>query len=887
MRGGERFHPASFPPLPSGASAAVTTMSQQSAPADGPAGPSTSSEIDVVAAPPGAGAGLLGKRPRVEPKTGETVTTGELAAVIGPYVQSAGMETPTEVQHNRRSWKVAEEPWRLWSSKSKVGAFFDTFTSGAADDAGDYLVRCRICALHGSTCLYFLKGGKTSNAGKHLSIGATVKSFSDEQRRHHALVASRVFGTVAPELSTRTGSADTSGAMMPFLRPSKRRAFSAAQARPHHLRFVLMLVSTLSPHALAADAQMGTFLSELEGPYKPPARSTVTELLLDLYVYVREEIKATIVKLRGQFHGLPFLHVVTDMWSERHGSGSYGSVVVSFICPDAVEARELQLGVSPFIGVHTHLRISEWVMRRLAYFGIQSSDVSSATTDSGSNVRKAMLDSDFHWVPCAAHAVHNAVKTAIGATGAAPPTGEVTQQPPRKQSSNPAAHHLMGRVRKLINHFHKSSKSVAILDGLPFPGDESPRHLLPYCHTRWGSTFVSLGRLFTLQPRLEQFETLPALSAKIRHLLPLPTEYEAIRHLIGVLQPAFEVTQGVQRSSQTLAEAFEYVCRLRRTMAGAAFSVPCEFDRPLAVGKEAILRFLSEDERGTDVLELDSRLYKFKDVSMDLARGRTRLCEEARVLVRVLRTEIDARFFNPQDNTKNWLANEAVLSAVILTPGGAAMLGKISQWMNGGDPAARARKVVWDLFSSLSEPADGDQRRRAALLHERNECRTTLVGWDDDSSADVDTHTRPAVAAKELEAFLSATPTQGAGGALAFWRARKLEFPNLFLVACSVLGASGSSASSERCFSAAGSILRKERSALLPRHLEMHSLVRSHISLLPKDLSRLRALSRAERAAAREAMDETAKASSVDSSDESGVSGDEEGVEGEWSESDL
>lgn len=45
--------------------------------------------------------------------------------------------------------------------------------------------------------------------------------------------------------------------------------------------------------------------------------------------------------------------------------------------------------------------------------------------------------------------------------------------------------------------------------------------------------------------------------------------------------------------------------------------MPCKVERPLGVRKDAVLRFLSADERGTDVLELESRLYKLKDLSMD------------------------------------------------------------------------------------------------------------------------------------------------------------------------------------------------------------------------------------------------------------------------------
>lgn len=91
-----------------------------------------------------------------------------------------------------------------------------------------------------------------------------------------------------------------------FLGPSMRRAFTAAQASSHHLRSVLMLVSSLSLNALASDAQLSTFLSELERPHKPPSRQTVTELLLELSVSVRGESKTTIAKLREQFMGFRF-----------------------------------------------------------------------------------------------------------------------------------------------------------------------------------------------------------------------------------------------------------------------------------------------------------------------------------------------------------------------------------------------------------------------------------------------------------------------------------------------------------------------------------------------------------------------------------------------------
>jgi len=59
---------------------------------------------------------------------------------------------------------------------------------------------------------------------------------------------------------------------------------------------------------------------------------------------------------------------------------------------------------------------------------------------------------------------------------------------------------------------------------------------------------------------------------------------------------------------------------------------------------------------------------------------------------------------------------------------------------------------------------------------------------------------------------------------------------------------------SERDFSVAGLVLRKDRSTLLAEHLEMHCLVRFNAHLLPSDLSLVPRLSQAARSSARTDM---------------------------------
>jgi len=177
---------------------------------------------------------------------------------------------------------------------------------------------------------------------------------------------------------------------------------------------------------------------------------------------------------------------------------------------------ELHLGVTPFAGRHDHENINTWLLQQLSRFGVRPQDVSSSTTDSGSNVKKALSQLWPRWIPCAAHATHLAVKSALGATGQASTAQDSRSgaaASSRQGSLNPAASRLSRRTRKTTAHFHKSPASVAMLNAVPLPGDNGARKLLTESPTRWGSTFISLARLFTLMPRLVGFGRLRNLTA--------------------------------------------------------------------------------------------------------------------------------------------------------------------------------------------------------------------------------------------------------------------------------------------------------------------------------------------------------------------------------------
>jgi len=204
--------------------------------------------------------------------------------------------------------------------------------------------------------------------------------------------------------------------------------------------------------------------------------------------------------------------------------------------------------------------------------------------------------------------VHLVVKAWLWVTGetaavtVAPRNGPSSSSAARAPSKTPAAADLLTRGRKSANHFHKSTASVAVLNSVTFSCDEEPRKPFTESPARWGSTYLALVRLFMLMPRLIGFGELRDLTpAQQRQWLGQDNGAQ-LRHVIGVLQPAYEACIAVQSSSSTVADAFELVCKLRRTMRLEQLPCPRAYDKPDAVERSVILEFRSRNGCKTDVI---------------------------------------------------------------------------------------------------------------------------------------------------------------------------------------------------------------------------------------------------------------------------------------------
>jgi len=482
------------------------------------------------------------------------------------------------------------------------------------------------------------------------------------------------------------------------------------------------------------------------------------------------------------------------------------------------------------------------------------------------------------WVPCAAHAIHNAVRHEVGGSGetAAQRASRLLTSGGRARRArtgcrNKMAREFLGRARGTIRFFEHSPVEALALSEIVVPEDVASLNLTQDVITRWGSTYIARCRLYTMWPRLSVFFRSTSLSAGQRKRKLLNRDWYVLRQMIAVLSPAFEVTNASEKSAATLEKIFFLVVALRKNMLEDALNVPLFPELPLAVGGAALETYIDEYPEDA-VIEIDGRLYPCVLTFVDEMPGEECLYGETRTAVYGLRDKIDRMFFNTLDDSKNWLKNKAVLSSVHLTPGGAIMLREVAAWLEVEDPNVDAEAAVVHMCDKLidargtlatertSGVAGGSGSASINPTVARMEACSSLTHWGTAPGATPYTSAaaRPQSSASharmELVASLRLSETAEREPPLPFWVRHRQQFPSLYILAGSFFGAVGSSSSCERAFLVTGGLVSEERSSLSVDSVEMHSLVAANMGMVPTQSSAVPTLTRAQARAFRDRM---------------------------------
>lgn len=259
-------------------------------------------------------------------------------------------------------------------------------------------------------------------------------------------------------------------------------------------------------------------LQTLDPRYKPSSRSHFTRVLLPAKY---ESVKASIT---DSLSNIGCCSLTTDMWTGCH-SRSYMAVTAHTISDDW-KMKSFCLATREIVDAHTADNIADELSAVITEWQLDTK-VLGITTDNARNVKNAVNSLKFTHFGCIGHTLQLSISRGLQ-------LGFVSR--------------VLGRVRKLVEHFHRSTNAMyALRQKQQLLG--IPEHaLIQQCETRWSSSFAMLERVVEQQQALCAV-LLDSQDRVICNLLPDGAEWTVIEELLTILKPFAIATTVLSGSS--------------------------------------------------------------------------------------------------------------------------------------------------------------------------------------------------------------------------------------------------------------------------------------------------------------------------------------------------
>lgn len=209
---------------------------------------------------------------------------------------------------------------RTTSSKRRSVALLPFALYSPPNDTGDLMGMCLLYVGHGETTALFMAEGSSSIAIKNFEItsNSSVPPFRALLHARAALHICRIprGGTKAKQVVD-----------------ARITHFLTTDACPHHLRFLKMLLMIRSAHSLTSDSSIEEVIAALVS-YYTPLQNTILHHLVELYHCVLTSLRKRTTELKASFHGFPYLHIVADLWTEKHTDTACRSILLHFVHPE-------------------------------------------------------------------------------------------------------------------------------------------------------------------------------------------------------------------------------------------------------------------------------------------------------------------------------------------------------------------------------------------------------------------------------------------------------------------------------------------------------------------------------------------------------------------------
>ncbi|XP_056022020.1 E3 SUMO-protein ligase ZBED1-like [Ostrea edulis] len=364
-------------------------------------------------------------------------------------------------------------------------------------------VICKVCDIQ-------LKyNGNTTNMMKHLS-------------RHHpsAMLSPTCGGTkstnIKKENDTDLPRASSSGQLLlTDLKKHTKYSSDSTRAKALNRKVGVFIAKDLRPLSIVDNKHFREFVTELDPRYSLPTRKHFSDKIIpQLYCETKEKVLNDIKKADS-------IALTTDSWTSRMCQ-SYVTITVHFMLSDwdmqsyVLQTRHLDVS-------HTGVNIGQVLREAVREWGLPTETDIPLVTDNASNMDIAAKTADLQpHIGCFAHTVNLACQRGLKV---------------------PALGRLLGRIRKVVCFFHRSSTATAVLKAKQGQLSLTVHKLVQDVQTRWNSSFDMIQRYLEQEPAIHAALSSPEVKKPIKDIVTLSSnDISDAEQIMKVLEPLKTVT---------------------------------------------------------------------------------------------------------------------------------------------------------------------------------------------------------------------------------------------------------------------------------------------------------------------------------------------------------
>ena len=385
------------------------------------------------------------------------------------------------------------EVWKHFGFPGKNGKFVETDKKKRTD------VSCKLCKKAIKYC------GNTSNLRSHLE--------RDHKKEFQELLV------VEAEKVKEKSDGGASSSKQPKIAEALKDVMPIARNSNRWIQLTksvcYFIGKDIQPYDTINDPGFVKMLHTFEPRYFPPDRKTIaTNYMPKLYEIEKKRVMGLVQSIGDSDH----YAITTDLWTSR-ANHSYCCLTIHYVSADFILRSHL-LETKEFPDSHTAENVAEELKVILNQWEFSMDNIVTATTDNCSNIVRALSINNWTHIPCLSHILNLAVEKVLAL---------------------PVVSRTVARCRRLVSHFHHSSKSSYMLKTKQEDLKHDTHCLIGDVVTRWNSTYYMIKRV------LEQQQPLCAalLALKKGDLMPLDSEFAVMETYLEIMKPLVTVTEGI------------------------------------------------------------------------------------------------------------------------------------------------------------------------------------------------------------------------------------------------------------------------------------------------------------------------------------------------------